>query len=76
MRKKSVALVKAGWNFADNLDVIVLLTTLSAFLAYPVPASQIRSCRALGPSHVPSRRHTDSLMWGSGFLKSVLQPTL
>jgi len=36
MRKKSVAIVKAGWNFADNLDVIVLLTTLSAFLAYPL----------------------------------------
>ena len=36
IRRKSVQIVKAGWNFADNLDVIVLITTLAAFLTYPL----------------------------------------
>ena len=31
-----MGIVKAGWNFADNLDVIVLITTLTAFLTYPL----------------------------------------
>ena len=31
-----MGIVKAGWNFADNLDVIVLITTLAAFLTYPL----------------------------------------
>ena len=36
IRRKTVGIVKAGWNFADNLDVIVLITTLAAFLTYPL----------------------------------------
>ena len=35
-RRKSVEVVKKAWNFADALDIIALLTALSAFLAYPL----------------------------------------
>ena len=34
IRRKTVGIVKAGWNFADNLDVIVLITTLAASQLY------------------------------------------